>query len=61
MDVSGTYFNNHFTIYVNQISVLCTLNLYRMYVDYFSMKLEKVRYELVLLGWKTLGSINKAN
>ena len=28
MDVSGTYFNNHFTIYVNQTTMLYTFNLY---------------------------------
>lgn len=40
--------------------MLCTLNLYRKYVNYFSMKLEKVRYELMLLALKTLSSINQA-
>ena len=35
------YCNNHFTVYANQTITLYTLNLV-MYVNYFSIKLEKI-------------------
>lgn len=38
MDISGTYCDHNFIIYVNQLFMLYTLNSYSdlMYVDYFS-------------------------
>ena len=46
--VSWTYCENHFTIYVNQTIMLCTLksdccaHSWVIYVNYFSIKLEKM-------------------
>ena len=36
-----TYCDNHFMTYVNQIIMLYTLNLYVLYVNHISIKLEE--------------------
>ena len=42
MDVYQTYCGHHFTIYVSQTFVTYSLNYTVMYVNYFSIKLEKM-------------------
>ena len=54
MDVSWTYCDNYFTIYVNQTAMLYALNLYSNYFNYFSKKKkwgegEKMNYKIASL------------
>ena len=50
MNGSSTYYGNHLTIYVNQIIMLYTLTYTVMYVDYFSVKLERKLKSLKTAG-----------
>ena len=41
MDVHPIYCDNHFMMYVSQVIMLCTLNLYNAVCQYISIKLEE--------------------
>ena len=47
LDVNYTFYGNHVLMYISQIIVLYTLNVYSAYVSYISTKLGEKRFRVV--------------